>query len=752
MATIIFPIVPFSMVSGWLATYLPSGAIRYDAPKQTTVRKIIDISALPYGCEITAATLTFDGVPGYTGGVIKCLGNSAETQDVKDLIRPNSVGNYTGIVLEFSYRANGGSGTPNPSVASSVIYSTASIRDAQLTVEYIGGEGANVDETKYRLHSLAPSRDIKPRATIIYPSGTKQPIPADQIIRFTINEGIKSGILLGAVSSSSLELRLSNEGGQWNPGGAMRGTRTPLGARLAMELGILMDGEWAYQPAGVYNIESFIGKATDPAVTFKGYDDMAYGFEKKFVDALTYPVTLSQILSHISEQAGIGYIGGLAANGNVSIPQKPEWGDGCTLRQALSWVCQAGASFGQVNRSGLLTIRPTWGASQHLSITAEHYFDNTHDERILVFNGVVVHTSANEEIKAVADPAIGLNQANTIEISKNPLFVSGQYIAQDMADGIRDALSGGRWQSAEFRWRGDPTVMIGCNADILERSGSEIITTICNQALKWDQGFSMDGKCAIDIGRDFASLGYDEATIGGLPAGTKIRITEASGSAFYTIVSSNYSGSVLLWRDDVFGSCPYRNQAPTNAYENKYAGSSLDLAMQQFGESLPDEVKNMMLPVNVTTRKSAADASPDLLLRSCFALSARELGLSTDPSEGDMLAFLGTLNADKKYWTREAVPGMQDYAYSVSTAGERRNDPVRFSLGMRPAIAIYKNTAVSSIGGGFAPVILPKVWFEVSESGEIYIHGATFAQNDDGSIFFSGATFAQNDDGSIQIE
>lgn len=703
MANLIITMPAFTITSSWRSTYMPSGSIYYTDPTTGLVTKKYQINAIPAGSIINSATLSVVYAAGNSGGTLRVNGSTIMEQDITAMITPNSVGNFTEISVPFSYTAYGKTGQPAPSVSTAIHYSTCSITKAEISIDYVPGSGAVVDEAAYRAASLAPARDLMPRAVITYPSGAQQPIPADQIIRFTINEGVKSGILLGAVSSAVLELRLANDAGQWNPGGAMRGTRTPLGAKVAMEIGIKMDGEWAYQPAGVYNIDAFIGKATEPAVTLKGYDDMAYGFEKKFSDGLTYPATLVAILTHISEQAGIPYVGGLAANGSISIPSKPDWGDDCTLRQALAWVCQAGASYGSVDRKGVLSIQPTWNMNSRLSLTPEHYMESTHDERKLIFNTIRVETADGETLQSSVDTAIGPNASNTVEIRGNPLFVSKQTIAQTMADNIASSLANGEWQAADFRWRGDPTVLLGCFCDITERSGGKIWTSICNQSLKWDQGFSMTGKCDIDIGRDFADLGYDETTIGGLPAGTKIRIEEADGNAWYTIVSTDYSGAVLIWRDEIYGSIKYFNSTPSSESANRYLGSALFSGMNAFAHYLPENTAGILTQASVPMRLSAADSDEILYSVSCFALSAAELGLSTVSSEGTTLSYLGTIKASDIYWTREVIGGMSNAAYSVGTDGLRRNDTVTINRGYRPALAVYKNTPVVAVSGGFAP-------------------------------------------------
>jgi hypothetical protein len=698
VATLYLTIPAFSITSSWrrLVTI-------YTPPSTGYVVKKISAAVIPYGSTIQKAELRVQAQTGYSGGTLRINGSTERTQDITDRIHPNSVGNYTDIQIDFGYTAYGNVGDK----PSTNYYSTCNVSSVEIEITYESGVGTVIDPEKFRAASLSIAREIRPRAVVTYPSGAMQPIDHAGIISFSINEGIKSGVLLGAVSSSVLEMRLANQGGEWMPGGAMRGTRTPLGAKIGVEIGLLIDGEWMYQPAGTFTIDKFVGKATDPTVTITGYDAMATEMEKPFSDSLSYPQTLSAILTHISEKAKIGYIGHLAANGDVQITQKPEWGENCTFRQALAYVCQAGASYGQMTRGGILGIFPTWREDQQLSLAPDNYMENSHDERLFSFNWIHVTPFDNgkETIKSRVDSSIGSNSSNTLKIEKNPLFVSTQTAAQTMADGIASALSGAKWRASDFRWRGDPAVEIGCRVDIRERSGDVFQTTIMSQNMKWDRGFSMQGRCEIDIGRAFADLGYDETALGGLPVGSKIRIDEENGQAWYTLVAADYSGGCLLLRDEKIGDGQYSGEKPSSVYASKYAGTYIDNAMTAFYTALPEGTKSIIMTVSVPVRADASSAAAaGTLERNAFALSAVELGFDGSVHEGKQIDYLGTVNIGDDYWTREPVSGMTGYAYIVNASGNRGTDLMTTQHGRRPAFCVYKNTSVKSVDGGFAPV------------------------------------------------
>ncbi len=699
MAEIIVSIPAFVMTSVYLGRQYATGEIEYNTPTISSATKTYDLTLIPYGSTINSATLIVTATPGYSGGDLLINGKKDKEQDITELVRPNSVGNYTTIDISFRYQAYGNMG------GKGMHYSQCNVAGAEIVIDYNPGEGAVTDKEAYRAASLAVSREIQPRAYITYPSGARQIIQPDGIINYTINEGVKNGILLGAASSAVLNMRLVNDEGQWLPGGSMRGTRTPLGAKITVENGLKIDGEWQWQPAGEFTIDKFQAKFSDPAVTVSGYDAMGVDMEEEFVDKLSYPATLSQMLIHLSEQSGIGFVGSLAANGSVSIPSKPDWGEGCTKRKALGYICQAGASYGQINRQGVLAILPTWQEQESLEIGPDHYFSSVHDERRLTFNRVKITPANSEEtVQAIADNTIGESKANTVTIEKNPVIVSS--VAQQIADGICAALSGAVWQASDFRWRGDPSVTIGTRAMVEEPNGSVIGTTVMSQNIKWDQGLSMTCRCEIDIGRAFADLGYDETAIGGLLAGSKIQILESSGVAWYTLVDVDYGGLCLLLRDEIDGTAYYASSMPSGEYSSKYAGGSLDNAMEAFYDALPESTKAIVAMASVPVRSSAAsNASSDVLSRHAFALSSTELGFAGSTLEGESIDYLGTVANGSKYWTREPLGGMIGYVYIINENGTRTSNTATYRHGRRPAFCVYKNTPVYSIDGGYAPVI-----------------------------------------------
>lgn len=192
--------------------------------------------------------------------------------------------------------------------------------------------------------------------------------------------------------------------------------------------------------------------------------------------------------------------------------------------------------------------------------------------------------------------------------------------------------------------------------------------------------------------------------LSGLPVGSKIRIEEENGQAWYTLVASDYSGGCLLLRDEKIADGQYAGEKPSSSYASKYAGSYLDNAMGSFYEAFPEATKEYIMAVNIPIRENASSgASAGTLERKAFALSAVELGLDGSAHEGKQIDYLGTVNIGDDYWTREPVSGMDGYAYFVNASGTRASDYMTTQHGRRPAFCVYKNTPVYSVDGGYAP-------------------------------------------------
>ena len=509
MAVMYLGIEQFSLKSAWKQTRIAVGTddyeLRVTPPSVASAHKVFGASAIPSGSVIKSALLKVNANEGLGGGKLEINGSRNRDQDVTSLFQQDQDGNYVDFAVSFTYEAYG-----DPiGVTAGLKTSTCVIRSAVIEVTYEAGEGNPFDGVSFREAALAPVRRIKPRAIITWPDSSTTPVDDTIIIDYEINEGNDRGVLFGTATSAVLEMTLANAGGEWLPGGSIRQNREIYGARITVEIGLMVNESWVFTPGGTFIIEEISGEEGSTIFSITGYDEMSNTMEEKWEDDIAYPATITQILQKISEKSGIGLYGVLACNRAAVIQKKPDWGEESTYRKALSFVCAAGGSYAYITRNGSLGIANAWRRTPTLELGTEHYMSLAHEERQIIFNRLVVRPrgAKNDEdnIVSIVNAAVEELPSNTLYIDDNPLFVKDQAVANEMANGLRDFLTGANWHAVNVRWRGDPSVTIGTRLFLTDRRGVLTETTIMAQSIRWDGGFSCSGRCSIDTKEIFSS-------------------------------------------------------------------------------------------------------------------------------------------------------------------------------------------------------------------------------------------------------
>ena len=498
MATMYISAEPFILRSSWINQYDGAYYIKTTKPSTAKHSALFATSAIPAGSVVQSAILkitrtTLIGGDFYANGV-----KNENLVDVTERITRNADGTFNDADVAFSFTGWGETGTEKPYGTRTAV---ANVKGATMEITYTEGQGVTTDKTAYRAAALASSREITMRGIIQYPDGNKQPITADNIINFSVNEGDDGGILIGAAPSAQIDLVLANADGEWLVGGGMRENRELIGARITIEIGLRVNGEFVFTPGGTFVIDEMVAEESTPTMTVRGYDEMANAFHAKYNDRNVYPASLSDILADIIGQSGFSQTGVLAANRVAMIPKKPDWGEECTLRQALAFVCGAGASFATMTRDGKVAIKPAWNDAEPLTLDPENYISLSIDERAFAFNRIVVTPRGAKEGKddlvAYVSSKVEELPSNTIYMDDNPLIMKGWNIAQTIVNGIRDALKGAKWDAISTTWRGDPSVEVGTRVRLTNLSGKTIVSTVMAQGLDWENGFTMTASCSI---------------------------------------------------------------------------------------------------------------------------------------------------------------------------------------------------------------------------------------------------------------
>ncbi len=388
----------------------------------------------------------------------------------------------------------------------------------------------------YQYLMALPSRTLTTRGLITYPDTDTQELTAEHISSWRINEGAGSNLPIGGVGSASLDLKLDNRSGEWNPGGPILGLHKLDGAIISLELGVYdpeyappypsvdggtpsatsgaydggapdevfseyLDGgdpmmfrfyEMHWSNVGTYVAEASIGQEQEPLLTIKAQDYLANYGSALFVDGLTYPQTIIQILTEACSQAGITLNSSSFTNSTTSIAVKPVWPDNTSCRDVISYVACIAGGFAMINRNGELEI-VGFDDSSDYALTTARYKKLESREKYGAFNSVTAESyDTRAETRVEVAGGITDNEHNSILIKGNPLIGSTE-IATILA-GMLTALGGLAFDSAKLDWQGDPTVTLGDALGVTDKGSNTYVVPVYKQTLNFDSGFGMSSE------------------------------------------------------------------------------------------------------------------------------------------------------------------------------------------------------------------------------------------------------------------
>ncbi|NLD59229.1 MAG: hypothetical protein GX647_06210 [Clostridiales bacterium] len=344
--------------------------------------------------------------------------------------------------------------------------------------------------TDYREALNAPARRLMVRGALTLPTGRAVPLSGADVLELTIDEGVDDGMLLGAVLSARHLMKLKSEGGAWLPGGEKLQSDELNGATVQLELG----AEGEFRPLCAFVVAEAEGEARSASVTVSGYDSMAEETAGAFADNLAYPATLLQIVRHIVGKTRYP-LPSSVPNGGAVVSKRPGWGT-LSVRQALGYALALAGAFARVNRAGAMEILPVYRPGAPVSeIGAAAVLKRVHAFSDFGPLNALRGTSARgedgegeiAEIEAVADPSKPVASWNALDLGANPLLVAGTAGAENLLRGALNAMAGMELCRASFRFRGDPTLLIGDGVLI---DGARSVLT--RQKLTLSRGFSAE--------------------------------------------------------------------------------------------------------------------------------------------------------------------------------------------------------------------------------------------------------------------
>lgn len=345
----------------------------------------------------------------------------------------------------------------------------------------------------------APARTLSIRATLTLLTGYAFALTDSDILSYTLTEGVTGGdMLLGSALSAHGTLSLLSPDGAWKTGGAKLGSRTLMGASAEIEIGVLTDAGFVYKSAGSFIVSKVEAPEGEDVVTLSGYDALLHRFSPVFTDDLTYPCTLQSILTAISTQAGCIISGTPLCNAAVSITDRPDWGDGCTLRQALSFVAGAMGCFVRLSRSGPIEIVPVQAAGTR-TFSAGDMHALTMEDGAFSFNRLrVLPRKSDAFTEAALDTSLPYGADNTLTIDDNPLFRHGSSELSALTNNLCEALRGLAFTPFSLTQSGDPTLEIGTHVTIESLDGTLHPAMIFAQTLSFRDGLTAQMSCDLD--------------------------------------------------------------------------------------------------------------------------------------------------------------------------------------------------------------------------------------------------------------
>lgn len=304
--------------------------------------------------------------------------------------------------------------------------------------------------------------------TLTLTTGYTYTLTASDIISLRMEEGVQGGdMLLGGAVGAHGRLTLASPQGAWLPGGQKLGTRMLQGALAQL---CLTDGNGDI-PCGRFLVSRIESGEGEESVTLSGYDEMLHALGVKMSDTLSYPCTLGAICSHLLSQSGLPAAGVPACNAGVVIASRPDWGENCTLRQALGWVAAAMGCFARITPSGQLSLQSAWpqaaqtldaGACYAMSLSGADFGLN----RIIA----LCEGAQMQPLEAAINASLAQAPDNTMQISDNPLFATSA--GQTLLQGVLTALSGMQITPFEGEMPPDTAYELGARVRIKDLRGT----------------------------------------------------------------------------------------------------------------------------------------------------------------------------------------------------------------------------------------------------------------------------------------
>lgn len=345
--------------------------------------------------------------------------------------------------------------------------------------------------------------------TITYLTGTVLPVQAAHVLSYAGTNGVRDGMLPGAVVSQRCTLVLHNENRQYTQGLSLQGARVQL---------LLHQGE-EIKPLSVFSVDGISQMDGSAFLTLQGTDGMDKDFEALWQDDLSYPVTIHQLVNGVMEKAG--YPETAAFPGcDQQLSRKPAWGE-ISLRGVLSHAAQACGCFCMAAADGSIGFFPAWQTEEPFEIFPEQTFRYAADHAAFgPLNAVSVTLAGSGKgtepilVRSAAEP---IDSWHCYHIAGNPLFAE-ETTAKTLAQKLYRTLNGMHFARLQLRCLGDAAMQLGRRIRVWDTQGGYTDSVITSLAVYVDHGFTMQCDCTFQppvsaAGRIFTPAGGINAAL-----------------------------------------------------------------------------------------------------------------------------------------------------------------------------------------------------------------------------------------------
>ncbi|MBQ4639348.1 MAG: hypothetical protein IJB69_02395 [Clostridia bacterium] len=352
---------------------------------------------------------------------------------------------------------------------------------------------------------LNPSRSLSLSGQIDYATGAVCTFSGAEVLSFSCTEGVRDGMLPGAVVSKSCSLTLHDPDLRFTRGLSL------FDAWVTVQL----EGAGEAVPLCRFYVKNVSRQDGSAFLTLSGQDVLGTFFDAPWQDDTAYPAALSAIVENVLQKAGFPAALSFPCSTHL-VEQMPAWGD-ISLRSALSFLAQACGCFCMTDGEGRVQFVPAWDDSE---TPCEIFPENTF-RRVLgdaVFGPLKGVQVTLKGAAKDASPLLvrlddtPLDHTNCLYIENNPLFASGREGSRSLAVDMLSALKGMHFTRVLVSWQGDPAVTLGKRIRVWDTLGG--YTDACVTSLSWqaDNGFSMQTDCTYQpvssgAGRLFTSSG-----------------------------------------------------------------------------------------------------------------------------------------------------------------------------------------------------------------------------------------------------